>query len=119
MPNSLERFLSEEVVARVDEHRGDIDRGEFINILLDCHLNKKAKSREQNPQNFVTTEYLENFEKSMKELLRSFLAFFIAYGLEIGKGSGDSELHALTERLNVTPKSVHSSRRRKSSIRAS
>ncbi len=118
MPNGLEPFLSEEVVARVDEHRGDIDRGEFINILLDCHL-MKAKGREQNPQNFVSTEYLENFEKSTKELLRSFLAFFITYGLEIGKGPADSDLQALTERLNVTPKSVHSSKRRKSSIRSS
>ncbi len=105
--------LPAEVVARVDENRGDINRADFISILLDSHL---EKAKEQEPQNFVTPESLENFEEGMKELLRSFLDFFITYGLEIGKGSGNAELQALTESLKEAPESATSSRRGKSAI---
>ena len=105
--------LPAEVVARVDENRGDIDRSDFINILLDSHLGK-AKEREPESQNFVTPESLASFEEGMKELLRSFLDFFITYGLEIGKGSGDSDLHSLTESLKEAPESAVPSRRGKS-----
>ncbi len=109
--------LPAEVVARVDENRGDIDRADFINILLDSHLGKaKQKEQEQEPQNFVTPESLANFEEGMKELLRSFLDFFITYGLEIGKGSGNTELQALTESLKEAPESATPSRRGKSAI---
>jgi len=106
--------LPAEVVARVDENRGDINRADFINILLDSHLGK-AKGQEQE-QNFVTPESLESFEEGMKELLRSFLDFFITYGLEIGKGSGNADLQSLTESLKEAPESATSSRRGKSAI---
>ncbi len=107
--------LPAEVVTRVDENRGDINRADFINILLDSHLGM-AKEQAQEPQNFVTSESLENFEESMKELLRSFLDFFITYGLEIGKGSGNAELQVLTESLKEAPESATPSRRGKSAI---
>ncbi len=109
--------LPAEVVARVDETRGDINRADFIDILLDSHLGKaREQGQGQEPQNVVTPESLESFEEGMKELLRSFLDFFITYGLEIGKGSGNAELQALTESLKEAPESATSSRRGKSAI---
>ena len=109
--------LPAEVVARVDANRGDINRADFINILLNSHLGKvQEQEQEQEPQNFVTPESLENFEEGMKELLRSFLDFFITYGLEIGKGSGNTDLQALTESLKEAPESAAPSRRGKSTI---
>ncbi len=107
--------LPAEVVARVDANRGDINRADFVNILLDSHLGK-AKEPEQETQNFVTPESLESFEEGMKELLRSFLDFFITYGLEIGKGSGNVDLQALTESLKEAPETATASRRGKSAI---
>ena len=107
--------LPAELVARVDQNRGDIDRADFINILLDSHLGKTT-GKEQEPQNFVTPESLESFEEGMKELLRSFLDFFITYGLEIGKGSGNADLQALTESLKEAPDAATPSRRGKSAI---
>ena len=106
--------LPAEVVLRVDENRGDVSRAEFINLLLDNHLGNG--DQEQQPQ-FVTWESLAELESGMKELLRSFLEFFITYGLEIGKDSGETDLEALTERLKEVPDPPVSARRKRPSIR--
>ena len=106
--------LPAEVVLRVDENRGDVSRAEFINLLLDNHLGNG--DQEQQPQ-FVTWESLAELESGMKELLRSFLEFFITYGLEIGKDSGETDLEALTQRLKEVPDPPVSARRKRTSIR--
>ena len=106
--------LPAEVVLRVDENRGDVSRAEFINLLLDNHLGNG--DQEEQPQ-FVTWESLAELESGMKELLRSFLEFFITYGLEIGKDSGETDLESLTERLKEVPDPPVSARRKRPSIR--
>ena len=106
--------LPAEVVLRVDENRGDVSRAEFINLLLDNHLGNG--DQEEQPQ-FVTWESLAELESGMKELLRSFLEFFITYGLEIGKDSGETDLEALTERLKEVPDPPVSARRKRTSSR--
>ena len=106
--------LPAELVVRVDEHRGDVSRAEFINLLLDGQLGNGEN--EQQPQ-FVTWESLAELEGGMKELLRSFLDFFITYGLEIGKDSGETDLEALSERLKEEPISSVSARRKRTTVR--
>ena len=81
--------LPAELVVKVDENRGDMSRAEFIDLLLDSHLGNDKE--EQNPD-LVTRESLADFERGIKELLRSFLEFFVTYSLEIGKESGDIDL---------------------------
>lgn len=106
--------LPAEVVARVDENRGDVSRAEFINLLLDNHL---GNGEHEQQSQFVTWESFAELESGMKELLRSFLEFFITYGLEIGKGSGETDLEALTERLKDVPDPPVSARRKRTTIR--
>ena len=103
--------LPAELVVKVDENRGDMSRAEFIDLLLDSHLGDDTE--EHNPE-FVTRESLADFERGIKELLRSFMEFFVTYSLEIGKESGDSDLESLTERLKEVPEPAHSARRRPS-----
>ena len=108
--------LPVELVDRVDENRGDVSRAEFINLLLDNHLGNGEQEKHQqqeNHQQFVTSESLAEFEGGMKELLRSFLEFFITYGLEIGKGSGKADLEALSETLKESPDLSVSARHRR------
>ncbi len=102
--------LPAELVVRVDENRGDVSRAEFINLLLDSQL---GNGELEQHQQFVTWESLDEFEGGMKELLRSFLEFFITYGLEIGKGSGKTDLEALSEKLKEVPDPAVSARRRR------
>ncbi len=102
--------LPAELVARVDENRGDVSRVEFINLLMDNQLGKGEREQQQQ---FVTWESLAELEGGMKELLRSFLEFFITYGLEIGKGSGKTDLEALSEKIKEVPDPSVSARRRR------
>lgn len=102
--------LPAELVVRVDENRGEVSRAEFINLLLDSQL---GNGELEQHQQFVTRESLAEFEGGMKELLRSFLEFFITYGLEIGKGSGKTDLEALSEKLKNVPDPSFSAKRRR------
>ena len=83
--------------------QGDLSQADFINLLLDNQLDQGATFEPEDESQFVRLDDLEEMESGIRDLLRSFLEFFIAYGLEIGKDSGKNDLAALTERLNNTP----------------
>ena len=106
MADNRMMVLPAEVVARVDENRGDLSQADFINLLLDSQLGNgeldhaSDQDEELGP---VTWVDLAELESGIKDLLRSFLEFFITYGLEIGKDSGKNDLAALTNRLNDVP----------------
>ncbi len=110
--------LPAEVVARVDENRGDLSQADFINLLLDNQLGNGAASEEEEEElQSVTWVDLAELESGIKDLLRSFLEFFITYGLEIGKDSGKTDLEALTDRLNDAPGPSVSPRGKRAKIR--
>ncbi len=115
-------ILPAEVVARVDENRGDLSQADFINLLLDNSLgngenNHAVDHEEEEELGPVTWVDLAELEGGIKDLLRSFLEFFITYGLEIGKDSGKNDLAALTDRLNDVPSPSVSPRGKRAKIR--
>lgn len=85
------------LVKRVDENRGDMNYTEFINFLID----KQLKEEGQTQDDVVTREEFHQFQEGAKELLRSFLEFFINYGLELGKQPNDEEFEQLNRRLRA------------------
>jgi hypothetical protein len=87
-------IVDAELVKRIDDNRGDVNRSEFINLLIDSQLKGETK-----PQGGVTREEFQQFQDGTKELLRSFLEFFISYGLELGKQPGDHEFEQLSKKL--------------------
>lgn len=109
--------LPADLVARVDQNRGDLSQEDFINLLLDSQLNQSESFEQEDETQFVTWDTLEELEIGIKDLLRSFLEFFIAYGLEIGKDSGKNDLATLTEMLDSTPGVRASSRGNRSRTR--
>ncbi len=92
-------IVDAEVARRVDESRGEMGRSEFINFLMDSQL--KEDKEDIGKQNYVTREEFYQSQQGMKELLRSFLEFFISYGLEVGKQSKDKTFEELSERLQA------------------
>ena len=86
----------------MDENRGDLSQANFINLLLDNQLGNGAANEEEELRSVTWVDSAE-LESGIKDLLRSFLEFFITYGLEIGKDSGKTDLEALTDRLNDVP----------------
>jgi hypothetical protein len=89
-------IVDAELVKRIDDNRGDMNRSEFINFLIDNQLKQEDERRDG-----VTREEFHQFQEGTKELLRNFLEFFISYGLELGKQPKDKEFEQLSQRLQA------------------
>ena len=81
MPEKRMLIVPAELVRKIDENRGDMTQAEFIEFLID------------------SKEEMRSFEEDMKKLLKSFLDFFVGYGLELGKGAPKTDFEELTARL--------------------
>ena len=88
-------IVDAEVARKVDENRGDMSRSEFINFLIDSQMEEGGK------QNYVTREEFSQSQQGIKELLRSFLEFFINYGLEVGRQPADKTFNELGQKLQT------------------
>ena len=91
-------IVDAELVKTIDDNRGDLSRSEFVAFVIDSLLQDKAKTRDNN---LVSREEFRQFQEGTKELLRSFLEFFISYGLELGKQPKDAEFEQLSQRLQA------------------
>ena len=85
-----------DVVRKIDENRGDLDRSEFLSLLIDSQLKGEVGS-----QNYVSADEFQQFSEGMKELLRNFLEFFLSYGLELGKQPQDKTFKELSQKLQA------------------
>jgi len=94
-------ILPAELVKKIDDNRGDVSQADFIDMLIDNQFKEKEKD-----SRYATKEEVQNFEEDMKRLLRSFLDFFVSYGLEMGKQSPASELEQLTSKLQGLQKDI-------------
>ena len=83
-----------EIMKKIEENRGDLTLSEFFNLLIDNQL--KAENTKRNG---VSREEFYQFQQGMKNLLHSFLEFFVTYGLELGEQTGDEEFQQLSKRL--------------------
>lgn len=93
-------IIDVEVAKRIDENRGDMSYSEFINYLIDSQLHRQStETREKG--NYATKDDLQHLEQSLKEVLRSFLEFFLSYGLELGKPPTTKEFAELDRRLQA------------------
>jgi len=87
-------IVDAEVVRKVDENRGDMNRSDFINFLIDSCLKEDSGK-----QNYTTKEEFYQFQQGTRELLRNFLEFFISYSLELGKQPKDNTFEDLSKKL--------------------
>ena len=86
-----------ELVKKIDDNRGDMNQAEFIGFLIDSQLKEEAKEQEE--KEYVNKEEIRVFEQDIKRLLKTFLDFFVSYGLELGKQSPKAEFEELTSKL--------------------
>ena len=94
MPEKRMLIIDAEVVRKIDENRGDMNRSDFINFLIDSGLQEDSGK-----ENYATKEEFNQFQQGTKELLRNFLEFFISYGLELGKRPEDNTFEELSQKL--------------------
>lgn len=94
-----------DLVGKIDENRGELSRSEFIDLLIEGQLRDKEdggkKKAAPADDDVVTREEFRQFQEGAKELLRSFLDFFINYGLELGRDPRDEEFEQLSRKLRT------------------
>ena len=92
--DDLIMVVKEDIVKQIDEHRGEMNRTEFVNYLIQCQLKEKL-----NQQKCVTREEFQYFTRQMTDLLHNFLQFFVSYGMSMGKGQLDANVQALNKQM--------------------
>jgi len=112
-------ILPAELIKRIDENRGDMSQAEFIDLLISSQLGEgiKEPKHNTNEQKYVTKEEILSLEQDIKKLLKSFLDFFVTYGLEIGKQSPKAEFEELVSKLQGLEKELDSDRERIATIK--
>ncbi len=101
MPEKRMLIVDAEVVRKVEENRGDMNRSDFIDFLIDSCL-----TEESGKQNYITKEEFNQFQQGTRELLRNFLEFFVSYGLELGKQPTDTTFTELSQKLQTLGESA-------------
>lgn len=97
--DDLVMVVKEEVVRQIDQNRGELNRTEFVNYLIQHQL-KEHERRDD----YVPKEDFLKFTRQITELLNDFLQFFVAYGMSRGKESHPADIRALSERLEALPR---------------
>ena len=97
MPEKRMLIVPAELVSKIDENRGDMNRADFLDFLIDSQLKEEKKGSPHAA--YATKEDLRSLEQDVKKLLKSFVDFFVSYGLELGKHPAKSEFEALASKL--------------------
>lgn len=88
-------ILPFDLVKKIDDNRGDMGQAEFIEFLISNQLSTKAME-----QVYATKDEIKHLEIEIKDLLKSFLNFFLSYGLDLGKESPKGDFEELSSKLH-------------------
>jgi hypothetical protein len=83
-----------------------MSRVEFIEALIDNLLTDKPEFKSNGKADYATKTEILSFEQDMKQLLKSFLDFFIAYGMEFGENGQLIEIEKFTNKLQGLQKDL-------------
>ncbi len=86
--------VKKDVIHQIDENRGELNRTEFVNHLIQCQLKEY-----DNPKKYVSTEEFQQFHQEIAQLLHNFLQFFVSYGMVLGKRQQIDDFQALSQQL--------------------
>jgi hypothetical protein len=92
--DDLIMVVKEDIVKQIDDHRGEMNRTEFVNYLIQCQL-KEQENQKKN----VSREEFKSYTRQMTDLLHNFLQFFVSYGMSMGKSQKDTDIQMLNKQL--------------------
>jgi len=109
-------ILPAELVKKIDDNRGDMSQADFLDYLMESHfkgdnrsngvareemdaLKKELTALMTREKKLATKDELEAFHEDTKKLLKSFVDFFVGYGLELGDKSPSIDLRDITGKL--------------------
>jgi hypothetical protein len=96
-------IIPEALIKKIDDNRGELSRSAFIEFLIDSQLSQGNGEVKPSIQ-YATKEEVKVIEQDIRKLLKSFLDFFISYGLEIGKQPKENEFEEITSKLQELEK---------------
>ena len=99
--SELIMVVDKDVVKQVDENRGEMNRTEFVNFLIQSQLKECYVKRD-----YVDKEEFHQFAQGMIELFRNFLEFFFSWGLEAGKQPRYKSFEELNQQLQALDSSA-------------
>ena len=93
--DDLIMVVKEDVVKQIDENRGEMNRTEFVNYLIQSQLKECYRQ-----QDYVSKEEFQHFTREIMELLHNFLQFFVSYGIVLGRRPPNEDFQALNQQLD-------------------
>jgi hypothetical protein len=93
--DDLIMVVKEDIVKQIDANRGEMNRTEFVNYLIQCQLKEQF-----NKHDSVSREEFLQFARQMTGLLHNFLQFFISYGMAMGQAKDNADIQALNQELD-------------------
>lgn len=106
MSDSKILVVPADLAQKIDDNRGDTSRAEFIEALIDNLITDKAEAKDNGKLDYATRAELLSFEHDMKQLLKSFLDFFVSYGLELGENGQPIGIEKFTSKLQGLQKDL-------------
>ena len=93
--DDLIMVVKEDIVRQIDENRGEMNRTEFVNYLIQCQLREQL-----NQKNGVSRAEFDSFARQVTDTLHNFLQFFVSYGMSMGHGYKAVDIQALNRKLD-------------------
>jgi hypothetical protein len=97
--DDLIMVVKEDIVKQIDEHRGEMNRTEFVNYLIQCQLKDQS-----NQKNSISIEEFQQFRCQMLGLMRNCLELFVSYGMSQDKSQHDENIQVLSKQLESVQK---------------
>jgi hypothetical protein len=92
--DDLIMVVKEDIVKQIDANRGEMNRTEFVNYLIQCQLKDRGT-----PRKSISREEFQTYTRQMTDTLHNFLKFFISYGMSMGKTQQDADVQMLNKQL--------------------
>ena len=92
--DDLIMVVKEDIVKQIDANRGEMNRTEFVNYLIQCQLKEQGNSKKS-----ISREEFHAYTRQMTDTLHNFLKFFISYGMSMGKTQQDADVQMLNKQL--------------------
>ncbi len=116
-------ILPSEIVKKIDENRGDLSQAEFVDFLIENQfkesssavgitheeiesLRRELKDIVTREKSLATKDELRAFNEDTRKLLKSFVDFFMTYGLELGEKNQSIDLKDITGKLKCLDKDM-------------
>ena len=100
--SELIMVVKKDVVEQIDENRGEMNRTEFVNLLIQ----KQLQEFYDKPEDYATREDLNQSTQAVQQVLHNFVEFFLTYGLMMGQAPQTQtlqQLHDQVRALNSPP----------------